>query len=147
MFANKIKISIPLSNNSFSSEALWAEQVGENAFKLLNIPIFAFGYAEGDIVLCEQNQDWLQVIGLEKDSGNGTLRLILSEEESKDVQHILDELESVGCTYEKASSKLVAVTVPPNLKILFSQLSNFLNNTDDEVLSGWEIAKQFIRNE
>ena len=142
---NKMKIRIPLSTNS--GETLWAEQVGENLFRLLNIPFFAVGYAEGDIVRCEQNQDWLQVIGLEKDSGNGTLRLIFSQEESKDVQPILDELESVGCTYEKASSKLVAVTVPPNLKIPFSQLSNFLNGTKDEIMSGWEVAKKFTRDE
>ena len=142
---NKMKIRIPLPTNS--GETLWAEQVGENLFRLLNIPFFAVGYAEGDIVHCEQNQDWLQVIGLEKDSGNGTLRLIFSQEESKDVQPILDELESVGCTYEKASSKLVAVTVPPNLKIPFSQLSSFLNSTKDEIMSGWEVAKKFTRDE
>lgn len=142
---NKIKIRISLPTNS--SETLWAEQVGENLFRLLNIPFFAFGYAEGDIIRSEHQQGWNQVVGLEKDSGNGTLRLIFAQDENRDIQEILDELESVGCTYEKASSKLVAVTVPPNLEIPFSQLSNFLNGTKDEIMSGWEVAKQFTRKE
>ena len=142
---SKIKIRIPLPANS--GETLWAEQVGENLFKLLNIPFFAFGYAEGDIVRCEQNQDWHEVIGLEKDNGNGTLRLIFAQEAGTDIQDILDELKSVGCTYEMASSKLVAVTVPPNLEIPFSQLSNFLNSIKDEIMPSWEVAKQFTRNE
>ncbi len=140
-----MKIRIPLPGTSFAAETLWAEQIGESLFRLLNIPFVAFGYAENDIVRCEQIQDWFQVIGLEKDSGNGTLRLMFAQYEDNEVQAVLDELKSVGCTYEKASSNLVAVTVPPNLQIPFSQLSNFLNNTKDEVLSGWEVAKSFTR--
>jgi hypothetical protein len=142
--ANKIKIRIPLSD-TFSGETLWAEQTGENLFRLLNIPFFAFGYAEGDIVRCMQSQGWNQVTDLEKDSGNGTLRLVFGQVESNDAQFILSELASVGCTYEIASSQLVAVTIPPNLQIPFSQLSNFLNGIGNEVLNGWEIGKKFTR--
>ena len=141
----KVKVRIPLPDSP--GETLWAEQVGENLFRLLNIPFIAFGYAENDIVRCEQNQDWYQVVELEKDSGNGTLRLIFTQYDGKDVQRILNELASVGCTYEKGSSKLVAVTVPPHLQVPFSQLSNFLNSTKDEVMSGWEVAKNFTRQE
>lgn len=145
--ANKTKIRIPLPKDSFASETLWAEQIGENLFRLLNIPFSAFGYAENDIVRCEKVQDWYQVVGLEKDSGNGTLRLIFAQNDDQGVERILNELESVGCTYEKASSQLIAVTVPPDLQVPFSQLSNFLNSTNNEVLSGWEVAKNFTRNE
>lgn len=144
--ANKVKIKIPISENSFSGKTLWAEQVDDNLFRLLNIPFFAFGYAEGDIVRCEQTEGLYQAVGLENDSGNGTLRLVFAQNDSKDIQYILDELVSVGCTYEMGVSKLIAVTVPPNLEIPFSQLSNFLNGTKDKVLAGWEVAKNLTRN-
>jgi hypothetical protein len=138
----EIKIRIPLPEGSFAGETLWAEQVGEDLYRLLNIPFSATGYAEDDIVRCQKLEEWIEVIALEKDSGNGTLRLMFADAESKEAQFILDELVSVGCTYERASSKLVAVTIPPNLEIPFSQLSDFLNNTTDNVLVGWEVGKR-----
>lgn len=139
------KIKIPLPEGSFAGETLWAEPVGENLYRLLNIPFSATGYAEDDIVRCQRREEWDEVIALEKDSGNGTLRLMFADAESKEAQFILDELVSVGCTYEQASSRLVAVTVPPNLEVPFSQLANFLNNTADDILMGWEVAKELNR--
>jgi hypothetical protein len=88
---------------------------------------------------------WKEVVVLEQDSGNGTIRIIFSDSESPEAQHILDELVSVGCMYERASSELVAVTVPPNLDIPFSQLANYLNSADDEILVGWEVGKNLTR--
>jgi hypothetical protein len=79
------------------------------------------------------------------DSGNGTLRLLFEASESPDAQLILSELVSVGCSHERASQRLVAVTVPPTLDVPFSQLCNFLDATSDQVVSGWEIAKPVSR--
>jgi hypothetical protein len=141
----KIKIRIPLPEGSFAGETLWAEKVGEDLYRLLNIPFSAMGYAEDDIVRCRKHEGLNEVIALEKDGRNGTLRLMFADSQSKEAQFILDELVSVGCTYERASSKLVAVTVPPTLEVPFSQLSHFLNNTTDNVLAGWEVAKSLTR--
>jgi len=145
--SNRVKIRFPLVNESASGETLWAEGAGENLFTLLNIPFLAVGYAEGDVVRCVEHDGWHQVVGLEHSSGNGTLRLIFTDGKTRDAQEILDELSSVGCTYERASRNYVAVTVPPNLQIPFSQLSNYLNQTTDEVLTGWEVAKPFDRGD
>jgi hypothetical protein len=141
----EIKIRIPLPEGSFAGETLWAEKVGEDLYRLLNIPFSATGYAEADIVRCQKREGWDEVIALEKDSGNGTLRLMFADSTSKEAQFILDELVSVRCIYERASSKLVAVTVPSSLEVPFSQLSNFLNNTSDDVLIGWEVAKSLTQ--
>ena len=140
-----IKIRFDLHGNPVSGESVWAMPITENLFRLANIPFYAVGYAEGDTVRTMKRNDWDQVVGLEHDSGNGTLRLMFADSESPEAQHVLEELVSVGCRYERASSKLVAVTVPSTLQIPFSQLANYLNSISDDFLPGWEIGKRLTR--
>jgi hypothetical protein len=139
------KVRILLTEGSLTGETLWAEKIDENVFRLCNIPFEAKGYAEDDIVLCQPKDGFNEVVSIKEDSGNGTIRLLFSNSLSKEALEILKELESVGCGYEFASSELVAVTIPPTLGVPFLQLSNFLNNTDDDILVGWEIAKPFTQ--
>ena len=141
------KVRILLSEGSLTGETLWAEKIDENIFRLCNIPFEAKGYAEDDIVLCQQKDGFNEVISIQEDSGNGTIRLLFSDSRSDEALEILKELETIGCGYEFASSELVAVTIPPTLEVPFSQLSNFLNETDNEVLVGWEVTKPFTREE
>lgn len=94
---------------------------------------------------CVTLGSWEEVDRLIEDSGNGTVRLVLVASEASDAQRVLDELASVGCTYERASSNLVAVTVPPTLEIPFSKMANYLNDLPKTILIGWEVAKQLIR--
>jgi len=141
----KTKIRIPPYETSVSGETLWAEKVDENVFRLCNIPFVAKGYAENDIVLCQYRDGFNEVVSIKEDGGNGTIRLLFSNSHSKEAQVILEELKSIGCSYELASSQIVGVTIPPTLGVPFSQLSHFLNTTDDEILVGWEVAKQFTR--
>ena len=142
---DKVKIRFNLQGNPINGETIWAEPVGKDLYRLLNIPYYAIGYAEGDIVHCVERGDWKEVINLEQDGGNGAIRIVFADSESPEAQHILDELVSVGCTYERASSELVAVTVPPNLDIPFSQMANYLNSADDKILVGWEVGKNLTR--
>ena len=133
---------------SFSGETVWAEQLEGDQYRLMNIPFDISGYAEGDIVRCEPDEwgEWDEVKEIVLDSGNGTIRLLFGlgpHEEAQ--QKVLSELVSVGCTYERASEKFVAVTVPPTLDVPFSQLSNFLNGLSGGVLAGWEVAKPMKR--
>ena len=140
------KIRIPLPDGPFAGETLWAEQVGKDLYRLLNIPFHATDYAEGDVVRTQHQEGWNEIVAMENDSGNGTVRLLFSDSNSNEAEIVLNELVSVGCTYERASTNLVAVTIPASLSISFSQLSNFLNNTSDEILIGWEVAKKMIQN-
>ena len=141
----KEKIRIPLPEGSFSGETLWSEKIEGGLFRICNVPFMAKGYAEGDIVSCQYKDGFNEVLSIEKDGGNGTLRLLFSDSQSDEAQLILRELKSVGCSYESASSQLVGVTIPSNLEVPFSQLSNFLNETEDKILTGWEVAKKFTR--
>jgi hypothetical protein len=136
----KIRFAV---NDLISGETLWAEDIGSDLFRLANIPFYVTGYAIDDVVRCTDENGWKQVLRLEKDSGNGTVRLIFNvASDSEKARQVLDELKSVDCSIEIASSRLVAVNIPPGLEIPFSQLSNYLNSLSHEILAGWEVAKR-----
>ena len=136
----QIKIRFPLQNDVAAGETLWAERLERNRFRLLNVPFFVYGYAEGDVVLCTERDGWPEVVELIQDGGRGALRIIFVDSTSVAAQHILDELVSVGCAYERAGQTMVAVSVPPTLSVTFSQLSNYLNMEDTVI--AWEIGKR-----
>ena len=141
----QVKVRFNLNGNPVDGETLWAEDLGNNLYRLLNIPYHAMGYAENDIVRCVQKADSIEVVGINKHSGNGTVRIMFNDSNSSKAQAVLNEVVSVGCTYERASSKLVAVTIPPNLEIPFSQMANYLNSISNDILTGWEVGKELIR--
>ena len=144
---NTLKIRF-LVEDWVSGETLWAEDLGGNLFRLSNIPFYVTGFAMNDVVRCTDENGWKRVVGMHRDSGNGTLRLIFTvANDSPRAGQVLDELKSVGCSIETASAQLVGVNVPLDLEVPFSQLSNYLNDLSDEILTGWEVAKRFVRPE
>jgi hypothetical protein len=138
---HKIRFVLPKDENSPAGERLWAEPVGEHLYRLANIPMYPYGYAEGDIVRCEQIDGWEQVVELIEDSGNGTLWLNFEDFDSTAAKTILSILKSYGCTYERFSKGFVGVTVPPMSEDSFVQLTDYLYATEDEVLPNCEFGK------
>jgi hypothetical protein len=141
--ANRVKVLIPLPDGPTSGESLWAEQAGEGLYRLLNNPIFAYGYAWGDTVRCVRKEGWWEVLGIARDSQNSTIRIHFSAPpDSPGVRHVLTELGSVGCNYERAMGGLFSVNVPSDVEIPLSQVSNFLDQQPEGVLADWEIGKK-----
>jgi len=132
---NYVKVRFDLGGDPIGGETLWAEPVNMMVYRLANIPFHATGYAEGDLVACRDEAGTLTVMRLAQSSGNGTLRLLFADSTSE-AEGVLQELASVGCCYERASRQLIAVTIPPNLMVPFSQLANYLNSLSDTILIG-----------
>lgn len=139
----QVKVRFNLQGDPVSGESLWAEHIEGELYRLLNVPFYAKGYAEGDIVRCIKRDSWYEVTTVEQHSGNGTVRIYFATTSaSLKAQHVLNELVSVGCTYEQATPNFVAVSVPVNIEVTFSQLSSFLNSMSDDVVIGWEVGKK-----
>ncbi len=140
--AELVKVRVPLDDGPVAGETLWAELVGEQQYRLANCPFYAEGLAEGDIVRCVTRDGWLTVLAMEEDGGNANIRILIARDaDAVSVDALLGKLVSVGCTFERAGPQLVAVTVPATVKVPFSQLSNYLNETDDGVVEGWDVGK------
>ncbi len=138
----KIRFDLQRQDAGISGETVWAERVGQDLYRLRNIPFHTFGFAFGDIVRTAERDGWPTVVGLAQDGGNYAVRIMFAvDSESLQAQEVLRELRSVGCTFEMASGRLVAVDVPLDMEVPFQQMVNYLNSIDVDVISGWEIAK------
>lgn len=145
MIKNEVKIRFNLHGNPVAGETLWGVNVGENLFQLVNIPFYANGYAFNDIVRCHKKGEYYEVVGLEEDSGNGTIRIYFQPLQEESVKEVLDDFISLGCQVEKASESLFAVSIPHDVELPFSQISNYLNSIENNVIAGWEIGKRIKR--
>lgn len=136
---NQIKIRFDLKGEPVAGETLWAEPVGENLYRLLNIPFHAMGYAYDDIVRTKENNGWQEVVALEEDSGNGTVRIYFNSDDQSQVENILHEISAMGCEIERASSRFVAISIPVTMETPFSYIADYLNSNG---LLNWEIGKR-----
>ncbi len=124
-------------------EGLWAEKVGPDLYRLLNIPFLAKGYAWGDVVRCDEVKDRLYAVETVSHSGSSTIRLLFREPTSDETVRTVSYLQYLGCTYE-SSRNLFAFDVPPEptLKVSLPELAAYLNEISHESDSlDWETAK------
>ena len=115
----KIVFDVPNVDGSvYKTESLWAEPLTDNCYRLRNVPFLVFGYSEQDIVKTMPISGKLVVTGVASRGGHSTYRLILPEDTTEG-QFLSDwvRLKELGCTYERATRRLVAVDVPPHADI------------------------------
>jgi hypothetical protein len=114
----KVLFLVP-SNDAGSNEAdietLWAWRLGEDKYKLDNLPYFAYSVSWEDIVYAPFNEDegfptFQKVI---EKSGNRTIRFFFNNSPAKShTQDILRELENLGCSYEGANDRFFCLNIP-----------------------------------
>jgi hypothetical protein len=102
-------------------ETLWAYNLGEDNYKLDNLPYFAYGVSWHDIVYApydpdEERATFKHVVSK---SGNRTIRVIFGTpvEDKNSSQALLDSLAELGCDFEKATKLLVVVNIPPSVEL------------------------------
>ncbi len=98
-------------------DAVWAEPLGSDRFRIESCPFFAYGLSRNDVV--RAGGEGGPVLGdvLEK-SGHRTLRFALKqgvELGSSPVQRVLERLGDAGCTHELMRPRFVSIDVPPEV--------------------------------
>lgn len=111
----KIVILLPRADwHNHGRESLWAEPIGEDLFRIKNVPFYAEGYAYDDIVHAPRVKDELIVDHIVQRSGHSTYLLFLNEDPvGNSWVHCWEPLQELGCSYERATNRLFAVDVPP----------------------------------
>jgi hypothetical protein len=114
----KVIFDLSKDNGPDATETLWAERVGDSTFRLRNVPVFAYGFSEQDTVKVEDRDGSLFVTGAEARGGHSTYRVYLPTN-TTDEKFALDwkPLENLGCTYERANRRIVAIDVPPSADV------------------------------
>jgi hypothetical protein len=90
------RILIPLPESArvgtFTSETVWADDLGGGLFKVWNVPALAYNINIADIVRCRVTAGELpEVISVVERSGSKTLRLFFAEQCAQaQIEHILE---------------------------------------------------------
>lgn len=101
-------------------ETMWATPLGENRYRLENSPFFAYGVSWQDVVDARPQPDDSSGIPVVRrvvrKSGHRTLRLILvpGKDEAPEQERVLQELATLGCTYEGYNPRYFVLDLAPS---------------------------------
>ncbi|MFL4471629.1 DUF4265 domain-containing protein [Tateyamaria armeniaca] len=107
--------------HGFSTESVWATNLGSGVYQLENSPFFAKGISFGDTVKTSLIEGRIKVVGFGLKSGHSTYRILVLQKKHKPVlfAKCWEPLERLGCSYEHGDFgyQLYAVDVPENVDI------------------------------
>lgn len=119
------------------SETLWAFDLGNNRYRLCNIPFMLYGVSMSDIVFAPYAEEhacarFERVI---IKSGNRTLRFVVDPEPDKArIHELLDTIHALGCGAEHSSGAFFALNVPAGVRL--TRVTRWLERQGFE----WEIT-------
>ena len=100
-------------------ETLWAERAEANLYRIDNVPFFVYGIAYRDLVEVmpkapEETVFWFHRVV--RRSGHSTYRIMLRDSQNKTIFNVWwAKLGDIGCTYESADGRLLAIDMPPHV--------------------------------
>ncbi len=105
-----------------SEESIWGVDLGNNLFKINNIPFYTKDVSFDDTVSVIDIDGALHYKKTIKSSGNSTIRIIFFDE--KEIEDYINAIQKMGCEYEKFSSTFIAINIPitTNLEIVLDYL-------------------------
>ena len=125
-------------DDSEDVETLWAYSLGDDRYKLDNVPLFAYGVSWHDVVYAPYDPDEQRAAfrSVVSKSGNRTVRIIfdIPAELGNGSRQLVDELVALGCSYEGFDSTMIAVNIPPEAD--FDAVVDLLVDSDED----WEYA-------
>jgi hypothetical protein len=119
-----VRIRVPLegAGGTPQEDAIWAEPLGSDRYRIESCPFLAYGISRDDVVRAavpgQGGEPVLEHV-VEK-GGHRTLRVALDPDvslEEGDVAALLARLVDFGCTWESARPKLVALDLPPEVEV------------------------------
>lgn len=117
----KITYRFPLDAwHGYATETLWAQQAGEATYRLRSVPFYARGLSYDDIVVAQPEGDALVFSHVSLHGGHSTYRTFLADGvdvDSSAFREYWAPLAKLGCTFEQATNRLLAIDVSPNADI------------------------------
>ena len=112
-----VKVHFDFGNAEPRGESVWATELGEDRYRIENIPFFANANYH-DVVLAKRDRKGvLQFQRLVIRSGHQTRLLVFSDANANAafVKAKLAPLEIAGCGYEGGWNTIIAVNIPPHV--------------------------------
>ena len=108
----RVKLLGSAVKSGYDSETLWAEPLGENRYRIWNLPVFAYNLDMRAIVECESDPEGgLPIVTRVLEEGDCfTVRLYFSRQASDEqIQEVLDLVSQRRALLEKNSREVWAV--------------------------------------
>lgn len=116
----KVRVAIPDDSGwELESEGLWAKNISPGVFELRNIPFYAYGLSCEDHVTAEPDEHGQMYVKVVLERGGHSTYRVFSRTgfEVAPIKKIIEELEFLGCEFEFANPKHLAVDVPPRVDV------------------------------
>lgn len=110
----------PEDGQGYETEAVWAERVGPNEFRILNSPFFVFGVSYDDIVKTRLENNANNFDSVVRKGGHSTYRIFLQSGhtlQDESFQKHWAPIKGLGATFEKANERLLSVDLAPNVDV------------------------------
>lgn len=134
----KVLFRIPNEDGTSEVETLWATDLGNDEFRLENSPFWAYGVSWQDVVLAPFSaaEGFPCFCAIVTKSGNRTVRIAFDPpiEDGNESDQVLQGLVALGCSYEGANRKYLAINIPPPVKL--EEIRSYLIEQD----ATWEHA-------
>lgn len=108
---------------------MWAEPLGNDLYKIENVPFYAYGLNFQDIVKATPDSDQiLEIRKVVKTNGHRTFRLFFKKHIGRERQdEILLSMRDLKVTYERADDIYVALDMKPegNYQAVFDKLDEY----------------------
>ena len=97
-------------------ETVWAVDLGEGRYQLRNLPFHSFGIAFDDVFTTVPSDSGFPTVAqVVARSGHSAYRLAMNPGRiNEDFERRWAPLQTIGCTYERATAGLLAVDIPPS---------------------------------
>lgn len=122
------KVHIDLPNHwAIGGESMWAEPLGNDLYKIENIPFYAYGLNFHDVVRATADSDELkpEIRELVEPSGHRTFRVFFEKHlERSEQEEVLNSMKDLTISYERANSTYFALDMKPegNYQVVFDRL-------------------------
>jgi hypothetical protein len=115
-----VKVSFrvkPRGTHGIAGETMWAEWVGSDRFRLANSPFHVLGVSFGDVVFARRDRRGVLAFkGVSLRGGHSTCWLALrGDVTDPSFRDGWAKLKALGCGYEGASGRFLAMDVPPGV--------------------------------
>lgn len=116
----KIVFNLPNAWHGQGTETVWAEPIGQNLFRIDNVPFYVFGISFNDLVEGKKDGNLFQFKKKVSSKGHSTYRILIENVDNVKWERFWKPLKEIGCSFEGAkigTIQLLAVDIPPNVKI------------------------------
>lgn len=125
------KIHIDLPNHwAIGGESFWATNLGNDRYRLENVPFYAYGLNFLDIVRATPDSEETipEIREVVRRSGRKTIRVMFKEAVDRERQaELLNTLSEFKTSYERADAHLVAIDIKPegSMQAVFDKLEAY----------------------